>query len=1008
MQADGSILIDTSINEDGFEAGTKDLELAARRMAKSLDGLSEKAKIALQKQTDSFAKLNNQYAQQAKKVEELQNKLDELKEQKIETDAFKSLSKDIASTEKRLDSLYLNIRKMEKAGVSPNASGYKNAAAQIEIYEQKLRELRTEMNQLTTSGGAYAPVDTTATEERLIAEKEKLKNINDRLNTSYMSLKQKISEYGGSLKILSTYSGKAAGTTGFLQSSLNGLRIILDSMKALPATLSAGLKALPSKAVSAGIIGIRKAFLGLSTVLKRVIKEAQKAALTLAQLAGKGILGGLKKISSGIFGLTNGTQKARGGLKGMLASSLLLGTAFMAFYAVINSVKEGMNSLAQYSDGTNATLSSLKSSLTQLRNSFATAFAPILTAVAPALNSLIGLLNSAATAMARLMAMLTGKNSFVKAKEVQQDYAESLKDTAGAAEEAEGALASFDKLNVAQDKSGSSSGGGGGELAPDEMFETVQIEPFDFDSWGQAFDSFLVYLLDTGVPALKNTLSGLATWINEFSGNLYEMFTFPGVREKVQQLGQEVGEAFNDFTEQINWEQLGKSLGAGFDLAVQFLVNFVETYDWMQLGSSLAEAVNNAISEVDWYSFGELLWVKFKIALETLAGFLTNLDMPELAKSASNVVEGFIDSITETLNNIDWQGIGNQIATFIANIDYSGISNSLFTGLGTALASLAEFLWGLIEQAWDSVISWWQENAYEDGKFTIEGLLNGILDVLSNIGGWIKDHIFTPFIEGFKNAFGIHSPSTVMADLATDLMDGLLNKITELMPNVVGKFSELKESISTKWEEIKQNTSSKWEEIQGNLSAAWSKSKETAGVSFDAIKEKIGSAWQDIKKNTSEWWGENGITGVITGCIKGILSKIESLINGTIDFINGFINKLNTLSIELPGEEKLGFDIPTLEHVSVSLPRLATGTVIPPRAGEFAAILGDNKRETEVVSPLSTMKQAFKEALREYGGLGAGGDITGYIYLDGAELGQSTVKFVRQEKKRTGRNPILV
>ena len=31
----------------------------------------------------------------------------------------------------------------------------------------------------------------------------------------------------------------------------------------------------------------------------------------------------------------------------------------------------------------------------------------------------------------------------------------------------------------------------------------------------------------------------------------------------------------------------------------------------------------------------------------------------------------------------------------------------------------------------------------------------------------------------------------------------------------------------------------------------------------------------------------------------------------------------------------------------------------------FAAILGDNNRETEVVSPLSTMKQALKEALEE-------------------------------------------
>ena len=984
MPTDGTIVIDTHIDTAGVSEGTSELKQAFKRLTSSLSEAKKTGQSATKQTVKSFAELN----QQAKKFES----------QGIPTQKYREIQAQIEAAQERLEGLKKIQDNFLAAGGSGDNTYFKGVQKDIIKVTAELERAQGELQQLIADGQAFTFGGQVGTAPGIQAEAG-TQETSHRLIGAFQNLNAAVNAYRQSL-------AGAVGYTGIFESTLGGLATVIHSPIAGLQSLSAVLKSIPSAAAKAAIAGVRKGLANLSAILKKVVKEAQKAALSLLQLAGKGILGGLKKISSGIFGLTKGTKKARGGLKGMLASSLLLGTAFMAFYAVINSVKEGMNSLAQYSGETNATLSSLKSSLTQLRNSFATAFAPILTAVAPALNSLIGLLNSAATAMARLMAMLTGKNSFVKAKEVQQDYAESLKDTAGAAEEAEGALASFDKLNVAQDKSGSSSGGGGGELAPDEMFETVQIEPFDFDSWGQAFDSFLAYLLDTGVPALKNTLSGLATWINEFSGNLYEMFTFPGVREKVQQLGQEVGEAFNDFTEQINWEQLGKSLGAGFDLAVQFLVNFVETYDWMQLGSSLAEAVNGAISEVDWYSFGELLWVKFKIALETLAGFLTNLDMPELAKSASNVVVGFIDSITETLNNIDWRGIGNRIATFIANIDYSGISNSLFTGLGTALASLAEFLWGLIEQAWDSVISWWQENAYEDGKFTIEGLLNGILDVLSNIGGWIKDHIFTPFIEGFKNAFGIHSPSTVMADLATDLMDGLLNKITELMPNVVGKFSELKESISTKWEEIKQNTSSKWEEIQGNLSAAWSKLKETAGVSFDAIKEKIGSAWQDIKKNTSEWWGENGITGVITGCIKGILSKIESLINGTIDFINGFINKLNTLSIELPGGEKLGFDIPTLEHVSVSLPRLATGTVIPPRAGEFAAILGDNKRETEVVSPLSTIEKALDNVMAKYAGIN-GGDFTGAVYLDGDELGRSIVKFTRQEKKRTGRNPIL-
>lgn len=46
------------------------------------------------------------------------------------------------------------------------------------------------------------------------------------------------------------------------------------------------------------------------------------------------------------------------------------------------------------------------------------------------------------------------------------------------------------------------------------------------------------------------------------------------------------------------------------------------------------------------------------------------------------------------------------------------------------------------------------------------------------------------------------------------------------------------------------------------------------------------------------------------------------------------------------------------------IPYLAKGTVVPRNAGEFAAILGDNKREAEVVSPLSTMKQAMMDALR--------------------------------------------
>ena len=52
---------------------------------------------------------------------------------------------------------------------------------------------------------------------------------------------------------------------------------------------------------------------------------------------------------------------------------------------------------------------------------------------------------------------------------------------------------------------------------------------------------------------------------------------------------------------------------------------------------------------------------------------------------------------------------------------------------------------------------------------------------------------------------------------------------------------------------------------------------------------------------------------------------------------------------------------------STSIPHLATGTVIPPNR-EFMAILGDNKREPEVVSPLSTIEQAVRNVVGSQGG----------------------------------------
>lgn len=163
-------------------------------------------------------------------------------------------------------------------------------------------------------------------------------------------------------------------------------------------------------------------------------------------------------------------------------------------------------------------------------------------------------------------------------------------------------------------------------------------------------------------------------------------------------------------------------------------------------------------------------------------------------------------------------------------------------------------------------------------------------------------------------------------------------------------------------------------------------------------------AWEGIKnifKGVFE-----ALVGIAKVPINGVIALINGMIRGIIAGVNTAIGVLNHLKIKVPnwvpkiGGSTWGFTIPTM--TAPQIPYLAKGTVVPRNAGEFAAILGDNKRETEVVSPLSTMKQAMMDALRESGN--NGGNSPQYITLniDGHEF----IRWLRdqngQYRNRTG------
>ena len=83
----------------------------------------------------------------------------------------------------------------------------------------------------------------------------------------------------------------------------------------------------------------------------------------------------------------------------------------------------------------------------------------------------------------------------------------------------------------------------------------------------------------------------------------------------------------------------------------------------------------------------------------------------------------------------------------------------------------------------------------------------------------------------------------------------------------------------------------------------------------------------------------------------------------------------------------------------MDIPGFANGGVVPPNQ-PFLAVLGDNKREPEVVSPYSTIKQAASDALAERGGSGGYG--RGDVYLDSTKVGRVLYSSLESERTRLG------
>lgn len=643
-----------------------------------------------------------------------------------------------------------------------------------------------------------------------------------------------------------------------------------------------------------------------------------------------------------------------------------------------------------------------------------------------------------------------------------------------AAEEYQNQLMGFDKINKLSDNStsGSSSGTGSSSIPGGTMSATME--------------------LGADTSEAEKELSEFASKVK----TAWESGDYEGLGSL---LAQKVNTALSVFADGIDWESIEETVGGKISGVLQGVNSFVDDVDWSLLAEGISEGIGTALSVTDI----TLDSLNFKVLGGAISEFIQGIDVSaitsELGSLLSTTVSGAFDFVSGWLQGLDWSEIFTNayegVKNFFQNIDWSELASSAAELLGSMLGNVLDLkvsaneLVGKIFE--DIVAAFGSVGEYFDGKIEeaggniILGVWNGITDALSDAGQWIKDNIFTPFLEGFKNAFGIHSPSTEMKTMGGYLIDGLKEGIGDIWAKVEEKFTQMLAKIKEWFKNKKAELSDSWDSFTSvvkdktakmkasvatklaDFKASWNKradlvksktAKMKASVAtkvadfkaswkkradivkdkkasmklsfaekvediqsaakkrFDAItevfkgiptwfKDTFSTAWQKVKDVFSKG-GE-----VFTNIKDGILNGLKTVINGLIDGINAVIKKpfegINT-ALEKIKNISIGGKKPFYEKIKTisipQIPKLATGTVVPASYGEFLAVLGDNKRETEVVSPLSTIEKAVENVFAKHGSGAETINLT--VELDGDVVYRTVVKKNQKNKKMTGVNAL--
>lgn len=588
---------------------------------------------------------------------------------------------------------------------------------------------------------------------------------------------------------------------------------------------------------------------------------------------------------------------------------------------------------------------------------------PAVKTINQVLSQLIGIAQSAVQALSEAFGFETGgaqsaaaniASSTAEAADSYGDIAEQAKETE---ETQENSLASFDKITKLGDSKKSTGETGSVNAITGINQQTTVSADVDTSKADKKLSSFW--------KSVKKSFESFEKYVDK---NFKPIFSdiWDGLKEESGELAGIMGGVFSDIRSLA--EPLKNYLTGDFTIYLQTAFRTLGT-----IITGLFDSFNMVFSDI------------WNLAVFPILQNFVNVGLPLVTQVATQVWStlGVLFENVKVIFDTLWSGVVAPILGFIAQLwcdvwqllsdFWAEWGQPIFDGINEAITTIKD----LFLNVWETVLQPIFNNLMNvfDKIWTdhLKPLVAEFLDFVGVLVTGATD-IYNKFIAPIANWF-----IDVLGPIVTKVVNGIANTIGEIVGNII---DAVKGVIKTLKGIIKF--------ITGVFTGDWDKA-------WNGIKDIFGGIWDTFYSIVKT------PINMIIGAINKMTGAIESAINWIIDGIN-------SLSFDVPdwvpgiGGSTFGFD---LDHIDIpEIPQLATGTVIPANYGEFLAVLGDNKRETEVVSPLSTIRQAVREANEDKGGSKQPAII--YVMLDGTVVAKSVIDNINDMTNSTGSCPINI